>query len=248
MDAETHVGHRPLARGYLGGVLLTVLIHGLIVVAIYESQRRSAPRPEAVRDFIVTRTVSFAKKREKFHLPRIVSPPPPQAPPVLKLTQNPEAPAVPPPPKEAPRLEDPKLSNPLRRALERARSLANATREEPEEGSATGSLEGTSSQAAAGDAYWTEVHNAIHQNWSSPTGLLNDAQLAALSAEVRVQIDSDGTLREAALSRPSGNAIYDESCMNAVRTTGRVPPPPLAMRAKARRGVALVFEGKDLGR
>ena len=70
----------------------------------------------------------------------------------------------------------------------------------------------------------------------------------ALSAEVRVQIDADGTLRGTALERPSGNEVFDESCMSAVRATGRVPPPPPAIRSRARRGVALEFEGKDLSR
>jgi len=52
VDAETHVAYRSLGRNVVGGFLLTVLIHGLLAMLVYQSQRRSAPRPEAVRDVI----------------------------------------------------------------------------------------------------------------------------------------------------------------------------------------------------
>jgi periplasmic protein TonB len=247
VDAETHVAYRPLGRGFAGGVLITIAIHGLIAALVYQSQRRSAARPEAVRDFIVTRTITFTKKREKFWLPKVVTPPKPTAPPpVIKLAQNPEAPPVPPPPKEAPKPQDREISKDLKRALERARSLAAAVKEEEPEGSELGIGDGNSTQAVAGDEYFTQVYNAIRQNWSTPTGLINDAQLAGLSAEVRIQIDSDGSLRNASLNRSSGNNMFDESCMRAVRSTGSVPAPPANLRARVRRGVALDFAGKDM--
>ena len=245
-DVETQVGYRSLGRGVAGGVLLTLLIHGALVFMVYQSQRRSPARPEAVRDFIVTRVVTLGKKREKFWLPRIVQPPKPKAPePVIKLTENPQAPAVPPPPKEAPQPQDKELSRDLRRALDRARRLAAATEEEPE-GSPTGATTGTSSQAVSGDEYFSQVNDAIHRNWSTPTGLLNENQLASLTAEVRVQIDYDGSLRNPSLSRSSGNQLYDDSCIQAIKATGRVPVPPPNIRSRTRRGVLLVFEGKDL--
>jgi TonB family protein len=247
VDAETHVAYRPPPRGLAGGIVLTVLIHGAIVLLVYQSQRRSPARPEAVRDFIVTRTVSFAKKREPFWLPKVAAPPKPAPEPVIKLTQNPEAAATPPPPpKEAPKPQDKEISRDLRRALERARSLAQAAREEEPEGSTLGTADGTSTQAESGDAYFTEVYNAIRRNWSTPTGLINDAQLAALSAEVQIQIHSDGSVHSPSLIRPSGNALFDDSCLRAARATQNVPPPPPSVRGKVRRGVRLEFEGKDL--
>jgi TonB family protein len=247
VDAETHVAYRPPGRGFLGGVLLTLLIHGAIGLLVYQSQLKSAARPEAVRDFIVTRTVTLGKKREKFWLPKVVQPPPPKAPePVIKLTDNPEAAAVPPPPKEAPKPQDKEIPKDLRRALERARTLAAAAKEEETEGSPLGAADGTSSNAETGDEYFTQVFQAIRQNWSTPTGLINDAQLAALSAEIRIQIENDGALRNPTLTRSSGNSLFDDSCMRAVRSTGSVPPPPPSVRSRVRRGVALDFAGKDL--
>jgi TonB family protein len=247
-DAETHVAFRHLGRGLAGGVVLTLAIHGVLAFLLYQSQRRSPARPEAVRDFIVTRTVVLGKKREKFWLPRIVEPPKPKAPePVIKVAENPEAPAVPPPPKEAPKPQDKEISKDLRRALDRARRLAAAAEEEPE-GSPLGSLQGTSTEATTGDEYWSQVHDAIHRNWSVSAGLLNDAQLAVLLAEVRVQIDADGSIRNPVLSKSSGNDLYDQSCMQAVRATGQVPAPPPDQRNRARRGVVLEFPGKDVAK
>jgi TonB family protein len=247
VDAETHVAYRRLGRGLFGGVLLTVAIHGAIAVLVYESQRRSAPRPEAVRDYIVTETVTFTKKREKFWLPKVVTPPPPPPPePVIKLTDNPEAPPVPPEPKEAPKPQDKEISRDLRRALDRARRLAqNVATEEPE-GPELATGTGDSTRAVSGDAYFSQVHDAIRGNWTTPAGLINDAQLNALTADVQVQIDGDGSLLNARMTRPSGNEHFDESCMRAVRATGKVPPPPPNMRTQVRRGMTLVFEGKDL--
>ncbi len=247
MDAETHVAFRRPGRGLTGGVILTVLIHGALGLLVYQSQLKSPARPEAVRDFIVTRTVTLGKKREQFWLPKVVKPPPPRAPePVIKLTDNPLAPPVPPPPKEAPKPQDREISKDMKRALERARSLVAAAKEEEPEGSPVGAEDGVSSQATTGDEYFTQVYTAIRRNWNTPTGMINDAQLAALTAEVTIQIDNDGTLRDASLTRSSGNDLFDDSCLRAVKLTGTVPPPPPTMRNRVRRGVLLAFEGKDL--
>ena len=75
--------------------------------------------------------------------------------------------------------------------------------------------------------------------------MLNDAQLAGLLSEVRVQIETDGSIRNPVLSQASGNDLYDDSCLRAVRATGQVPAPPPAVRNRARRGVVLEFAGKD---
>ena len=246
---ESNTEFRSLGRGSLTGLVVTLLIHGALAAVVYESQVRSEPRPEAVRDMIVTRMVKFSKPREKPWLPRIVAPPKPEAPePVIKLTENPEAPPAPPPPKDAPKPEDTKINKDLKRALERARALSQAAAEEPDEGPAGGSALGTASEQVVGDEYATAIHNAIQKNWNAPSGLLNDAQLAALSAEVRVHIDGDGTLKNASIAKSSGNDLFDDSCVQAVRATGRVPPPPPAERARYRRGTLLEFSGRDLAR
>lgn len=247
-DVEENVEFRRLGRGGGTGLLVTLAIHGALALVVYQSQIRSAPRPEAVRDVITTRMIKLTKPREKPWLPRIVTPPKPEAPPPeIKLTENPEAPPAP-PEKEAPKPEDKKINKDLKRALERARALSQAATEELDEGPVGGSVEGTSTENVAGDDYAASVQNAIHKNWNAPTGLLSDAQIAALVADVRISIDAGGNVKNPSLTKSSGNDLFDDSCMQAVRATGRVPPPPVNERAKYRKGVIIGCEGKELAR
>ena len=247
MQATANSRIRPLGRGtFLGGIAATLLIHASLGGLIYYGQLKNPPRPEAPRDMIVTRLVALGKPREKFWLPRIVEPPKPKPTPALKLSEDPNAA---PAPKEAPKLEDTKISKDLRKALERAKALAqSAGSEEPAEGSLTGSAEGTANQAAAGDEYATAIFEAIRGHWSTPTGLVSDSELATLSAEIRVSISADGKLGSPRVLKPSGNQYFDDSCVQAINATVRVPPPPEGLAARFKRGTLLVFSGKDLAR
>jgi len=232
---------RPLGRGSsFGGIFATILIHASLVALIYFAHVKSPPPVEAPRDLIVTRLVALGKPRDKFWLPRIVQPPKPKAPaPTLNLTDDPNAAAA---PKEAPKLEDADISKEMRRALKRAKMLAQAT-EEPAEGSLTGSAEGTSTQGVAGDAYATVIDAAIRRNWVTPVGLITDTELVGLVAKIRMSISDDGTLSNPVVQKSSGNPYFDDSCIQAVKATGRVPPPP----ANKFKHLVLTFDGKKLG-
>lgn len=238
---------RPLGRGSsFGGLAATLLIHASLAALVYFAHVKSPPPVEAPRDLIVTKLVALGKPREKFWLPRIVEPPRPKAPaPTLKLTEDPNAA---PAPKEAPKIDDADISKDMRRALKRAQLLAQAASDEPAEGSLTGSTEGTSTQGSSGDEYATAIYNAVRRNWVTPTGLVTDAELATLSATIKVRIADDGTLSDPVLSKSSGNQYFDDSCIQAVKSTGRVPPPPENLRGTYKRGVNFKFAGKDLAR
>ncbi len=245
MAATVDVRYRSLGRASGAGVVVTILVHGAIATVVFISQIQSPPRPEAPRDMIVTQLVKFGNPRPKYWLPRIVQPKPKAPPPVLKVTENPNAP---PAPKEAPKVDDVEISKDLRHALQRAQALARASADEPTEGSLTGSEQGVATQATSGDEYATAVHEAIRKNWSAPSGLVNDSDLARLEADVRVSISDDGTLLGPRIDKASGNQFFDDSCVQAVKATGRVPPPPAALRARFRRGLLITFAGKDLAR
>lgn len=233
---------RPLGRGTpVGGIAATILIHVALAGAIYFGHVKSPPPVEQPRDLIVTQLVAFGKPREKFWLPRIVQPPRPKAPaPTLNLTDNPNAA---PAPKEAPKLEDADISKDLKRALKRAQTLAQASPEEPAEGSLSGSLEGTSTQGVVGDAWATAVNNAIKSAWVTPVGLITDSELQTLVAKVQIAISDDGTLSNPVVKKSSGNPYFDDSCVQAVKAAGKVPPPP----SKAKR-LLISFDGAKLGR
>jgi len=233
---------RPLGRGSsFGGIAATALIHASLVGLIYFAHIKSPPPIEAPRDMIVTQLVALGKPRDKFWLPRIVQPPRPKAPtPTLNLTDDPNAaPAV----KEAPKVDDADLSKEMRRALKRAQMLATAT-EEPAEGSLTGSTEGTSTHGTTGDEYATAVFTAIRRNWVTPTGLVTDSELTTLVTIMRISISPEGVMQNPMVKQSSGNEYFDDSCVQAVKATGRVPPPP----PNFKRGFNLKFAGKELAR
>lgn len=237
--------HKQIGRGaFLGGLLATALVHGGIVGAVWWSHVREAERPqEEVRDLIVTKLVKLGKPREKFWLPRKVTPPAPTRP-QLALSDNA---AAAPAPKEAPKPEDAQVSKDLKRALERARLLQQAANE-PEEGDLAGSIHGTANEAQAGDLYATQIFEAIRRNWNVPKGVGDEATLRGLTVEVRVRVAADGTLLEPKIAKPSRNDLFDDSCLQAVIATAKVPPPPAQVAGRFARGLVLEFEGKDLAR
>lgn len=238
---------RRIGRGtFVGGMLATLSLHAAIGALVYYGHMVAPPPVERTRDLMVTQLVSLGKPADKRHLPRIVQPPRPTVEePQIKVATDPNAP---PQPKQPPKPDDAQQAKDLKRALERAKALAQANvPEEPPEGSLTGSALGTSTQASVGDEYATAIYEAIRRNWVVPTGL-SRGDMTGLTAAIRVAIAPDGSLQDPSLLNSSGNDLFDDSCMQAVRATGRVPPPPAAMRAQFGRGLRLDFEGKDLAR
>ena len=235
---------RRAPRRNFAGLLVTLLLHGAILAAVGYAHNQTAPPLEIPRDFVAARLVKLGKPREKFWLPRIVEPPRPEAPPqVLKVAEDPNAAKA---PVEAPRPENPTISKNLKRALDRARKLEALAEPEPDEGQLSGSAQGTANEASAGDAYATSIFDAIRRNWSAPSGLVSDAELGRLAAEIRIRVGDDGTITDSRLLRPSGNSYFDDSCMAAITATRKVPPPPPAVRKLAARGFAIDFAGKDI--
>ena len=231
---------RPLGRGTsFGGLFATLLIHVSLVALIYFAHVKSPPPIEVPRDMIVTKLVALGKPREKFWLPRIVEPPAPKMP-ALKLTDDADAA---PAPKEAPKIDDADISKEMKRALKRAQMLAQAT-EEPAEGSLTGSPLGRATEGVTGDAWASAVDAAIRNNWVTPVGLITDAELIKLVAKVRISISDDGALSNPIVKQSSGNSYFDDSCIQAVKATGKVPPPPSAKY----KHMLLTFDGSKLAR
>lgn len=218
--------YRPETRragsGLSGGVLLTLLVHAGLAAAIVLGRRADAHGTEAPRELMTTELVQFGKPREKFWLPRIAQPPRPKAPPSqIKVSENANAPAA---PKEAPRPENADVSKDLKRALDRARKLAVAAEDEDPEGSLSGSRAGTATQASQGDACATAIRDAIRAHWNAPGGLLSD--MTNLETRVLVRIGSDGTVSGGQVLKSSGTPLFDDSCVDAVKATPRIPDLP----------------------
>jgi TonB family protein len=241
------VRFRPLGRGtFVGGFFVTLAIHIGLAGLVWYGNQKGPETEERPREIMITQMVRFGKPREKFYLPRIEEPPPPK--PVEEVIKVAEDPNAAPAPKEEKKEKPPKkedLSKKVQDVLNRRRAMFENA-DEQVTGDPNGSRNSDSTTASEGDPYATAIYNAIRSNWSVPTGLSLGAVLNLPEAAIRVRIAEDGTLLEPKLQHSSGNNLFDDSCMQAIQATRRVPPPPPNQRAKYRRGLVLAFDGKSL--
>ncbi|MDX2019094.1 MAG: TonB family protein [Deltaproteobacteria bacterium] len=236
---DAQVQTRPAGSTGIGGIAVTLAIHGALILLFWLGHRVTEPPAGEARDLIATELVKLGKPREKFWLPKISQPKPTKKVEEIKIAEDPAAEAA---PQEAPKPEDAEVSDKLRNALNRARTLRQVPDEDSDEGQLDGIAEGSSAEAITGDAYAGQILALVRRNWHVPVGIISDEEVAKLSAQVRVSVGADGTLSGAAIAKTSGNTTFDDSCIAAVSATGQVPPPPEDKRAAFARGVALLFK------
>jgi TonB family protein len=218
-------GTRRGSRRSFAGLLITIALHGVIFLAVARAHSQQEAPLIVPHDFVRAELVKLGKPRDPFWLPRITQPPRPTAPPdQIKLSDDPNAKAA---PKEAPRPEDPKISKELKNALERAKKLEALATPDEDEGSLTGSKLGTANHAM-GDQYQATVVGLLHQNYNFPAGITVDQ--IRNPPEILFHIQADGTLVDIRLTKSSGNNFVDDSCVDAAKLTGKVPPPPPGTR------------------
>lgn len=95
---------------------------------------------------------------------------------------------------------------------------------------AAGGASGTETSggtAAGGQAsdYAGFVSSRVHSNWSIPPELKPKSNIVTV---IEIRIRRDGSLAYAAFEKRSGNKIYDESAMKAVKKSAPFPPLPAA--------------------
>jgi protein TonB len=208
-------------RRNLAGLLITVALHGCVLLAVAAAHGKPEPPLIMPHDFVRAELVKLGKPRDPFWLPRITQPPRPTAPPdQLKLSDDPDAKAA---PKEAPRPDDPKISKELKNALERAKKLEALAVPDDDEGSLTGSKLGTSNHAT-GDQYYAQVVGLMKANYNMPAGLTPDQ--IPVPPEITFHIAPDGTISDVKLAKSSTNSFVDDACVDAAKLTAKAPPPP----------------------
>jgi TonB family protein len=79
----------------------------------------------------------------------------------------------------------------------------------------------TAAQRTGLEAYIARLVTALRQNHEKPPGLSD-----LLSADVEFLIAADGTISRIHIVRSSGNAAFDESCIDAFRRMGSVGSKP----------------------
>jgi TonB family protein len=88
-----------------------------------------------------------------------------------------------------------------------------------------------------------EVNLAIRKNWTLSKE--SPENICSLATTIRLRLLEDGTISELRIAKSSGNADFDEECMNALKLTDRVPPVPPSLAGRVSK-IAITFAGKDL--
>jgi colicin import membrane protein len=239
--------------GIAGFIAAAVALH-VVAVAAALLLPKLLQSDVQLRKPVIARLVARGKPRPKNQLPRKETAGGPQA-----LPQPESVPAVKPSKLAAPvrtsrptRAKPPPRKQPTRQELmQRALAMAagnsdTAAREEERpnaerEGLPEGSAQGTASTAEVGDKYFTEVHDAILQNYVLPS-VISERERLYLKATLVAFIGPDGALLRHQVSKPSGNALFDQALELALKKTKLPAPPPELVKSLRDDGVELNFK------
>lgn len=89
-------------------------------------------------------------------------------------------------------------------------------------GSTAGTPEGSAVNSALIGLYGEKVREVIQREWR----LINDQGLGGLKAVVEVQIRKNGEIVQIQVVKPSGNPMFDDSVLRAVRKAAPLPAVP----------------------
>jgi len=242
------------------GIGTTLLVHGivtglavLLTVSPGMSSSLSGKKPEGPINFIPARLVRLGKPPDPNAMPQRVVPALPTAPPDSVAVSKEENP---PPPKEKPakdkRQTDALDDEKLRKVFNRARAFGEITDDYMPEGSPDGVPEGEvtdPSQAQLGDIYATKLYRLFKDRWVVPT-LISEKDLDDLKCSILIQLDADLSIHNYRVHRSSGNRLFDDSVLNAIKRINdevrRLPEPPAPLAPVLfSAGLVLRFHGKD---
>ncbi len=234
-------------------VATSAVVHaGLIIFALV---RTPAPEIDLQQKPIVAKLVRLGEKKPEQYLPRKEAPPPPPAPaapaPIATPGPAPQPHAVAiakPDPKPAPpRATSPRptTTNGSGNTLASVMSKVQKQVDEKQWGSPDGDPSGDSDTGEEGDRYLALVRREIQANYNAPA-TISDRDRLHLKGTVVLFIAPDGRISRWQLETPSGNSAFDAALERAIRSTGRLPPPPDAMKDLYRRGLQVVFTAAQI--
>lgn len=73
------------------------------------------------------------------------------------------------------------------------------------------------------------VESKIKQEWTIPENLLKEKELVDLEAIIIIVIEQNGKIQKWWFEKKSGNALYDQSAMRAIKKAEPLPPIPEAL-------------------
>jgi protein TonB len=233
--AEVLAQRAALDHGGAGGVILSILLHGLIAsAAIYVAIHAKPPQ------MVSTLNIRFAK------MPAAPTPMTPAAPATDALKRAAPLPKIEPPkPQPVKPVETKKAVekgtvplSPFGKSTKKGSENPESRIPNPESRPAIAAPPGVSAQLEGGDFPYTiyieRMKTLIGSHWFRP-------QVAGdLTTIIAFTIERDGTVRDARVETPSGNPTVDRAALRAVMETNPLPPLPFGY-AGTYLGVHLTF-------
>lgn len=238
-------------------LLFSVALHvAVVLVGLILSAILAKPRLDVNQKPIQAKLVRLGKPRDEKLLPRKEEPPPPPPQEVKAVEPPPRPVAEPPPPqpaavpiavpdaKPAPKQEKQdgvKESEQRRKSLFSAFSkVSKSTPAEELEGEADGDPLGDAARAE-GERYWGILSAQVRRHYDVSQTIPDDERIR-LKARVVMKLSRTGQVIDVDLSKPSGNALFDNAVLSAVKKASPFSPPPEAVRDLLNRdGVEMEF-------
>lgn len=233
--AQSLLAHRPSrvvpffalsVVGHIGGIGVVLLASWLLAPKVIDLDQKP----------IKASLVRLGKPRDEKLLPRKEEPKPP--PPVEKVEVPVPIPAPAPPSKAIP-IPDKDAKKPTAKQ-DLFKALANASKQaEPEEGREDGDPNGDAAKEE-GERYYGIISAAVRRYYDV-SNTIPEAERRTLKAEVSMRVSATGEASDVRIKKSSGNDLFDEAVMVAVKKAAPFSPPPEHMKKVMAGGVTLVF-------
>jgi protein TonB len=247
MNARSESLLEPRPTPIVPFVAVSVVAHVVAVVLLSVFSWLFAPPklsldPEPIKASLVR----LGKKRDEKLLPRKDEPPPPPAEskaaptpvpvPAEKAVALPSKDAKPEPKKDTAKdTKDGKKS-----LFDAFNKTARASPPEEVEGAEDGDKDGDSAKQE-GERYFGLLTAVVKRNYDV-SDTIPEAERRMLRATVKFKLGATGELLDVDLSKSSGNELFDQAVIGAIRKAAPFGPPPEHLRDSLKKtGVALVF-------
>lgn len=217
----------------IAGSVFAILVHGLIVVVaigLTRAEASSEPRKSYIEEHVIAASfVQLGKRPDPKRLPQRRVPRKTTAPiDSIAVSKN----MNPPKPKK-PKEEQPKEAEEdlLTRLGDRAKAFAEIAEQQEREGDPEGLIDGTETEAKAGDLYAGMLKSFFKRGWTIPNTLTDTDGLVTVAV---VELTLDLHVGPHRIIKSSGVPLFDQSVedrFNQLRTQGTTlpePPPEVA--------------------
>lgn len=216
---------------------LSVVLHvGAIALVLLASWLLAPKVIDLDQKPIKASLVRLGKPRDEKLLPRKEEPkpePPPEKVEVPVPVPVPAPKAVPIPDKDA---KKPTQKQDLFKALQ---SASKQAKPEELEGRADGDPNGDAAKEE-GERYFGIISAAVRRYYDV-SNTIPEAERRTLKAEVSMKVSASGEASDVRIKKSSGNELFDDAVVSAVKKAAPFSPPPEHMKKVLAAGVTLVF-------